>query len=220
MQVRVYVDGFNLYYGAVKGTSYKWLNPVELARQLVPAGYVVDKPIRMVTTERGKPVARQQAFLAALHTVEVHMGRYCPGRWAMAAKLRTVASHVTRSNVEGGTVSPSYSRNHNLEASRVVTNRWVQMSRDVTVIPPPTPGNLVDLPWSAPLTSAAPTVVGLDDARRSGYCSRGDQRSSRPCCLIGRRRDRHIRGWCFVLPSVCCVALQTERADPLYFLTD
>ena len=43
MQVRVYVDGFNLHYGAVKGTSYKWLNLVELARQLVPAGYVVDK---------------------------------------------------------------------------------------------------------------------------------------------------------------------------------
>ena len=133
---------------------------------------------------------------------------------------RESRSSHPRSNVEGGTVSPSYSRNHNLEASRVVTNRWVQMSRDVTVIPPPTPGNLVDLPWSAPLTSAAPTVVGLDDARRSGYCSRGDQRSSRPCCLIGRRCDRHIRGWCFVLPSVCCVALQTERADPLYFLTD
>ena len=43
MQTRVYVDGFNLYYGAVKSTPYKWLNLVELARQLLPAGYVVDK---------------------------------------------------------------------------------------------------------------------------------------------------------------------------------
>ena len=77
LQVRVYVDGFNLYYGAVKGTSYKWLNPVELARQLVPADYDLVEPIRMVTTERGKPVMV-----------------VCPGRWAMAAKLRTVASHV------------------------------------------------------------------------------------------------------------------------------
>jgi hypothetical protein len=30
MRTWEYVDGFNLYYGAVKGTPYKWLNPVEL----------------------------------------------------------------------------------------------------------------------------------------------------------------------------------------------
>ena len=34
MQTRVYVDGFNLYYGALKGTKFKWLNLVELARVL------------------------------------------------------------------------------------------------------------------------------------------------------------------------------------------
>ena len=33
----VYVDGFNLYYGAVKGTPYKWLNLVELAKRLLPS---------------------------------------------------------------------------------------------------------------------------------------------------------------------------------------
>ena len=32
MRTRVYIDGFNLYYGAVKGTSFKWLDLVELAR--------------------------------------------------------------------------------------------------------------------------------------------------------------------------------------------
>jgi len=26
MKVNVYIDGFNLYYGAVKGTPYRWLN--------------------------------------------------------------------------------------------------------------------------------------------------------------------------------------------------
>ena len=26
----VYVDGFNLYYGAVKGTRWKWLDPAAL----------------------------------------------------------------------------------------------------------------------------------------------------------------------------------------------
>ena len=38
VRITVYVDGFNLYYGAVKGTPFKWLNLVQLARQLVPDG--------------------------------------------------------------------------------------------------------------------------------------------------------------------------------------
>ena len=42
MRTRVYVDGFNLYYGALKGTPFKWLNPVDLARRVLPTGYVVD----------------------------------------------------------------------------------------------------------------------------------------------------------------------------------
>ena len=31
MRTWVYVDGLNLYYGALKGTNLKWLNLVELA---------------------------------------------------------------------------------------------------------------------------------------------------------------------------------------------
>ena len=26
----VYIDGFNFYYGAIRGTQYKWLDPVSL----------------------------------------------------------------------------------------------------------------------------------------------------------------------------------------------
>ena len=83
MQARVYVDGFNLYYGAVKGTPYKWLDLVELARQLVPAGYVVDKlkyfTARVSGVSNKRAPARQQAFLSALRTlpeVEIHMGNF------------------------------------------------------------------------------------------------------------------------------------------------
>ena len=43
MRTKVYVDGFNLYYGALKGTPFKWLNPVDLARRVLPSEYVVDK---------------------------------------------------------------------------------------------------------------------------------------------------------------------------------
>jgi hypothetical protein len=35
MNTYIYVDGFNLYYGAVKGASYKWLNIFDLCRRLL-----------------------------------------------------------------------------------------------------------------------------------------------------------------------------------------
>lgn len=30
MLTTIYIDGFNLYYGALKGTPYKWLDIVKL----------------------------------------------------------------------------------------------------------------------------------------------------------------------------------------------
>jgi hypothetical protein len=35
-KVNVYIDGFTLYYGALKGTPYKWLDLVRLCRALLP----------------------------------------------------------------------------------------------------------------------------------------------------------------------------------------
>ena len=35
--VSVYIDGFNLYYGALKRTPYKWLDLARLAQSLLPA---------------------------------------------------------------------------------------------------------------------------------------------------------------------------------------
>jgi hypothetical protein len=83
MRTWVYVDGFNLYYGAVKGTPYKWLNPVELARRVLPAGYTVER-LKYFTAhvsgaaDPGVP-RRQYAYLSALRTlpeVEIHFGRF------------------------------------------------------------------------------------------------------------------------------------------------
>lgn len=36
MRINIYVDGFNLYYGAVKGTSFKWLNLLKMCELLFP----------------------------------------------------------------------------------------------------------------------------------------------------------------------------------------
>jgi len=83
MRTRVYVDGFNLYYGALKDTAFKWLDPVKLAYQLLLARYSVTK-LKYFTArvsgirDAGAP-ARQQAYLTALKTlpeVEVLFGTF------------------------------------------------------------------------------------------------------------------------------------------------
>jgi hypothetical protein len=35
VRVYVYVDGFNLYYRALRGTPHKWLNPLALAESVL-----------------------------------------------------------------------------------------------------------------------------------------------------------------------------------------
>jgi hypothetical protein len=83
MRTWVYVDGFNLYYGAVKGTPYKWLNLVELAKRILPAGHTVER-LKYFTAHVSGAVdpdlpRRQYAYLSALRTlpeVEIHFGRF------------------------------------------------------------------------------------------------------------------------------------------------
>ena len=83
MRTRVYVDGFNLYYGALKGTPFKWLDPVRLATLLLPGVCMIDC-VRYFTarisglTDPAAP-ARQQTYLKALDTlpeIELHYGRF------------------------------------------------------------------------------------------------------------------------------------------------
>jgi uncharacterized LabA/DUF88 family protein len=79
----VYVDGFNLYYRALKGTRYKWLNLHALVRDLLDPGNDIQM-IRYFTApvsgklDPGQPV-RQQQYLRALSTlacVSIHQGNF------------------------------------------------------------------------------------------------------------------------------------------------
>jgi hypothetical protein len=83
MRAHVYIDGFNLPYGAVDGTPYRWLNVVELCRRLLPRNQV--EKVRYFTalvkdtpSDRTKS-ARQQMFIRALETlpeIEVTYGSF------------------------------------------------------------------------------------------------------------------------------------------------
>jgi len=83
MKTVVYIDGFNLYYGAVKGTPYKWLNVQTMCQLLLPNHNIVK--IKYYTArvsarpgDPGQPV-RQQTFLRALETIpnlEIVLGQF------------------------------------------------------------------------------------------------------------------------------------------------
>lgn len=83
MRTRVYVDGFNLYYRALKGTKFKWLNLVELARNVLPPDLELDRLAYFTARSSGvldpKTPANQQIYLNALKTlpeVEIHFGSF------------------------------------------------------------------------------------------------------------------------------------------------
>ena len=73
MKTIVYMDGFNLYYGAVKGTPYKWLNVMTLCRLLLPKNQIAQIKYftAPVTARPNDPdqANRQQLFFRALQTI-------------------------------------------------------------------------------------------------------------------------------------------------------
>jgi uncharacterized LabA/DUF88 family protein len=73
MKTIIYVDGFNLYYGAVKGTAYKWLNIHKLCQLLLPKNRIIKiKYFTALVTARPNDVDqpnRQQIYLRALRTI-------------------------------------------------------------------------------------------------------------------------------------------------------
>ncbi len=73
MKTFVYVDGFNLYYGAVKDTPFKWLDIRRLCQLLLPRHRIerIKYFTARVTGRRGDPTqpTRQAVFLRALATL-------------------------------------------------------------------------------------------------------------------------------------------------------
>lgn len=81
---RVYVDGFNLYYGALRGTPHKWLDLHTWASMMMP-GYAVTAVVYCTARVVNRPddpsaSTKQDAYLRALATlgdrIEVHEGLF------------------------------------------------------------------------------------------------------------------------------------------------
>jgi len=69
----VYIDGFNLYYGATKGTPYRWLNVGKFCQFMLPGHSIVSinyytAKVAAQPRDPSQPV-RQQTYLRALATI-------------------------------------------------------------------------------------------------------------------------------------------------------
>ena len=83
MRTRVYVDGFNLYYGCLRGTPFKWVDLRALFLRLLPRHEV--EAVKYFTARvEARPgdtskATRQDAYLRALRSlpaVEVILGQF------------------------------------------------------------------------------------------------------------------------------------------------
>ena len=78
MTTNIYVDGFNLYYGAVKGTHFRWLN-IERYFTLLRPHDSIHKIYYFTAEIHGPHHANQMTYLNALATlprVAIILGRY------------------------------------------------------------------------------------------------------------------------------------------------
>lgn len=79
----VYIDGFNFYYGALRGTPYRWLDVRQLCQLLLPHNTIseIKYYTARVKPRPGDPgqAVRQQLYLRALSTLpglSIHYGHF------------------------------------------------------------------------------------------------------------------------------------------------
>ena len=90
MKTCVYVDGFNLYYGALRGTPYRWLDLAAFCGRMLPHDQVahIKYFTARVKPRAGNPQAaqRQQTYLRALRTtpdLSIYFGRFLTSKVRM-----------------------------------------------------------------------------------------------------------------------------------------
>lgn len=88
----VYVDGFNFYYGEVRGTPWKWLDPVAMFQKVLGPQNKLVKVKYFTARVRPSPSdpnvnVRQDTYLRALQAhcrlVELHYGHFLRHRISM-----------------------------------------------------------------------------------------------------------------------------------------
>jgi uncharacterized LabA/DUF88 family protein len=73
LKANIYIDGFNLYYGALKNTRFRWLDIAKLCRLMLPHDNInqIKYFTALVNPRPTDPnqLTRQQTYLRALQTI-------------------------------------------------------------------------------------------------------------------------------------------------------
>ena len=136
MKTCVYVDGFNLYYGALRHTSYKWLNILRMCQLLLPSDQVLqvkyfsarvsarpkdlDQPVRQATFWRALRTIPEVTIIEGsflVNTVSMPLANTNPQQYARVIKTEEKGSDV---NLAAHMVSDAYKKK--FEMAVLVTN--------------------------------------------------------------------------------------------------
>jgi uncharacterized LabA/DUF88 family protein len=108
MRVRVYIDGLNLFYGALQHGPHRWLDLVALARELKPKESDLDMVRYFTAAVTGESGTRQNVYLRALETlslVSIHRGTFYHNvdRRPLSATPAPGMGAPIEGRIEGGT---------------------------------------------------------------------------------------------------------------------
>jgi uncharacterized LabA/DUF88 family protein len=113
MRTWLYVDGFNLYYGAVRATPLRWLNPIVLAQQAFPDNQIIRTKYftAALPPSASDPMqaARQQVYwraLRALGDLEIIEGHFRVRQvWAPLAQPPPPMARIIRHEEKGSDIN-------------------------------------------------------------------------------------------------------------------
>jgi uncharacterized LabA/DUF88 family protein len=98
MKTNVYIDAFNLYYGPVRGTQYKWLDLGALCRAMLPSDTIhkIKYFTALVSSRPNDPGQRQrqEVYLRAIKTIP-NIAIY-QGHFLMHRVLMPLASNPSK----------------------------------------------------------------------------------------------------------------------------
>ncbi|MEL0622794.1 NYN domain-containing protein [Marinomonas arenicola] len=85
MKTRVYIDGYNFYFGCLKGTPYKWLDPVSLIETLLvrsgASESVLDElAVKFFTAEISERAASDSSSLNDQRSYHLALNNHCSNR--------------------------------------------------------------------------------------------------------------------------------------------
>jgi uncharacterized LabA/DUF88 family protein len=141
MRTNVYIDGFNLFYGCVRGTPFKWLDLAVLCQILLPPNEI--RTIKYFTARivprRGDPeqAMRQELYFRALRTlpaVEIILGHFLSNPIRLPLADGSGFAEVLRTEEKGSDVNLATHLIH--DAHRGVMDCAVVVSNDSDLAEP------------------------------------------------------------------------------------